>query len=107
VPETAELLNISEATVLRDWRAAKAVVDWVRPQGGMTAFVQLVPGANGRAFCQAALKRGLLLAPGDCWNVPDHLRIGFGVGHEWYPRAMERFSELLGAWCREAQPSIS
>jgi RNA polymerase sigma factor (TIGR02999 family) len=24
IPETAELLNISEATVLRDWRAAKA-----------------------------------------------------------------------------------
>jgi hypothetical protein len=24
VPETAMLLNVSEATVLRDWRAAKA-----------------------------------------------------------------------------------
>jgi RNA polymerase sigma factor (TIGR02999 family) len=24
IPETAELLNVSEATVLRDWRAAKA-----------------------------------------------------------------------------------
>jgi len=24
IPETASLLNISEATVLRDWRAAKA-----------------------------------------------------------------------------------
>jgi RNA polymerase sigma-70 factor, ECF subfamily len=24
VPETAALLNVSEATVLRDWRAAKA-----------------------------------------------------------------------------------
>jgi aspartate/methionine/tyrosine aminotransferase len=85
----------------------KDVVDWVRPQGGMTAFARLVSGANGRAFCQAALERGLLLAPGDCWNVPDHFRIGFGVGREWYAQAMERFSEFLFAWCREAQPTIS
>ncbi|MGA7920269.1 MAG: pyridoxal phosphate-dependent aminotransferase [Candidatus Acidiferrales bacterium] len=83
------------------------VVDWVRPQGGMTAFARPAYGANGRAFCQAALERGLLLAPGDCWNVPDHFRIGFGVGREWYPQAMERFAEFLGAWCRVAQASIS
>jgi aspartate/methionine/tyrosine aminotransferase len=75
-------------------------LDWVRPQGGMTGFARLVSGGNGRLFCQAALERGLLLAPGDCWGVPDHFRIGFGVGLEWYPRAMRCLSELLRVWCR-------
>jgi aspartate/methionine/tyrosine aminotransferase len=83
------------------------VLDWVRPQGGMTGFARLVSGGNGRLFCQAALEYGLLLAPGDCWGVPDQFRIGFGVGLEWYPRAMGRFSELLRVWCRGAHASVA
>jgi aspartate/methionine/tyrosine aminotransferase len=83
------------------------VLDWVRPQGGMTGFARLVSGGNARLFCQAALERGLLLAPGDCWGVPDHFRIGFGVGREWYPRAMSRFSEVLAEWCRAGQASVA
>jgi aspartate/methionine/tyrosine aminotransferase len=71
------------------------VLDWVRPQGGMTSFARLVSGGNARLFCEAALERGLLLAPGDCWGVPDPFRIGFGVGREWYAGAMGRFSEVL------------
>jgi aspartate/methionine/tyrosine aminotransferase len=82
------------------------VLDWARPQGGMTGFARLVSGGNARLFCQAALERGLLLAPGDCWGVPDHFRIGFGVGREWYPRAMGRFSEILGEWRRARQASV-
>jgi aspartate/methionine/tyrosine aminotransferase len=74
------------------------VLDWVRPMGGMTAFVRLVSGSDARAFCKDALRLGLLLAPGDCWGVLDHFRIGFGVGQEWYPRAMERFCDLVHAW---------
>jgi aspartate/methionine/tyrosine aminotransferase len=81
-------------------------LDWVRPQGGMTGFVRLVARGDSRVFCEAALERGLLLAPGDCWGVPDHFRIGFGMGLEWYPQAMSRFSEFVGASCRAVQPSL-
>lgn len=74
-------------------------LDWVRPAGGMTAWVRLANGADGRKFCEAALKRGLLIAPGDCWGFPDHVRIGFGVGEqESYARAMERLSDFVGEW---------
>jgi aspartate/methionine/tyrosine aminotransferase len=73
------------------------VLDWVRPAGGMTAFVRLVSGADARGFCETAVARGLLLTPGDCFGVSDHFRLGFGVGAEWFPRAMERLSEVLHA----------
>lgn len=79
------------------------VLDWVRPMGGMTAWMRLVSGGDARRFCEAALQHGLLLAPGDCWGFPDHFRLGFGVGQEWYGRAMERFSELLRTWCGAAR----
>jgi aspartate/methionine/tyrosine aminotransferase len=74
---------------------AADVVDWVRPMGGMTAWVRLVAGGDARRFCEEALHYGLLLAPGDCWGFPDHFRVGFGVGHEWYARAMERFIDVI------------
>ncbi len=82
-------------------------IDWVRPEGGMTGFARLVSGGNAREFCEAALERGLLLAPGDCWGIADRFRIGFGVGVEWYPRAMARLSELLGTWNRRAKASVA
>jgi aspartate/methionine/tyrosine aminotransferase len=83
------------------------LLDWVRPQGGMTGFVRLVSGDDSRPLCQALLQCGLLLAPGDCWGVPDHFRIGFGVGRDWYPRALDRFSAFLRTWARSSQVSTS
>jgi len=78
------------------------VLDWVRPVGGMTAWVRLASGDDARRFCEEALQYGLLLAPGDCWGFPDHFRIGFGVGREWYSRAMERFFDLIQTRFRAA-----
>jgi aspartate/methionine/tyrosine aminotransferase len=78
-------------------------LDWVRPAGGMTAWVRLANGGDGRKFCEGALRRGLLIAPGDCWGASDHIRVGFGVGDaHTYTRAMERFSEFVDEWSGRA-----
>ncbi len=74
------------------------VVGWVRPGGGMTALPWLISGANSRKFCEYAAARGLLLAPGDCFGVPDHFRVSFGVGRDWYAVAMQRLGALLSTW---------
>jgi aspartate/methionine/tyrosine aminotransferase len=95
---TQEVASANLVLLERVFADHVGVLDWVRPEGGMTAFARLVAGGDARLFCQQAVKRGLLLAPGDCWGFPDHFRIGFGVGPEWYPQAMARFSELLDAW---------
>ncbi len=55
------------------------VLGWIPPQGGMTAFPWLVSGENDRPFCQAATERGILLAPGDCFDAPSHFRLGFAA----------------------------
>jgi aspartate/methionine/tyrosine aminotransferase len=104
--KTREVTRANLAQLDRVIAAHADVLDWIRPQGGMTGFVRLVSGGNARLFCQAALQRGLLLAPGDCWGIPDHFRIGFGVGLEWYPRAMSRFSEFLSDWSRTATADV-
>lgn len=70
---------------------------WVRPRGGMTAFPWLRDGTDAREFCSAMAERGVLLAPGDCWQMTDHFRLGFGVAAEGFARGLERISDYLNA----------
>jgi aspartate/methionine/tyrosine aminotransferase len=71
------------------------VFDWMRPKGGMTAFPWMKSGEDSRAFCTEAAEQGVLLAPGDCFGMPKHFRIGFGAAAEQFPRAIERLSKFV------------
>jgi len=70
---------------------------WVRPRGGMTAFPWLTDGSDAREFCRAVAERGVLLAPGDCFQMPEHFRLGFGVTTTGFAMALERVGEVLRA----------
>ncbi|HXK06790.1 MAG TPA: pyridoxal phosphate-dependent aminotransferase [Verrucomicrobiae bacterium] len=72
------------------------ILRWVRPAGGMTAFPWLADGSDGREFCRAMARHGILLAPGDCFGVPSHFRLGFAASGEKFAAAMERVEALLG-----------
>ena len=74
------------------------VLGWIPPQGGMTAFPWLVSGENARPFCQAAAARGILFAPGDCFDVPSHFRLGFAASGDNFPKALERFAAFVKSW---------
>ncbi len=74
------------------------VLGWIPPQGGMTAFPWMVSGENARPFCQAATERGILLAPGDCFDSPSHFRIGFAAAGEDFPKALDRFGQFVKSW---------
>jgi aspartate/methionine/tyrosine aminotransferase len=71
---------------------------WIPPRGGVTAFPWLVSGENSRPFCQAAAERGILLAPGDCWDAPSHFRLGFAVMTDKFTDALHRLGELVSSW---------
>jgi aspartate/methionine/tyrosine aminotransferase len=74
------------------------VLGWIPPQGGMTAFPWLVSGEMDRPFCQAATERGILLAPGDCFDAPSHFRLGFAAAGDNFSRALDRFGEFVKSW---------
>jgi len=76
----------------------QGTIGWVPPRGGMTAFPWLVSGEHSRAFCQAAAERGILLAPGDCFDAPQHFRLGFAAMAEKFPDALDRLGELVKSW---------
>jgi aspartate/methionine/tyrosine aminotransferase len=68
---------------------------WISPGGGLTAWPWLRSGESSRPFCEEAAARGVLLAPGDCFGVPGHFRIGFGAGGDDVSMAVDRLSELV------------
>ena len=61
----------------------------------MTAFPWLVNGDDTRAFCVAMADRGVLLAPGDCFEMANHFRLGFGVLEQGFDEALSRISDYL------------
>ena len=68
---------------------------WVRPSGGMTAFPWLASGIDAREFCRNMAQHGVLLAPGDCFGMPSHFRLGFAASGERFAQGIERFGEVL------------
>ncbi|HEX2716003.1 MAG TPA: aminotransferase class I/II-fold pyridoxal phosphate-dependent enzyme [Candidatus Acidoferrales bacterium] len=76
---------------------------WVRPRGGMTAFPWLISGENSRAFCEEAARGGVLLAPGDCFGVPAHFRVGFAASGERFPEGLERLADVVRRVAREGR----
>jgi aspartate/methionine/tyrosine aminotransferase len=76
----------------------REVFGWIPPQGGMTAFPWLLKGKDDRVFCQAAAERGILLAPGDCFDSPGHFRLGFAAAGENFSKALDRFGTFVKSW---------
>jgi len=74
------------------------VLGWIPPQGGMTTFPWLVSGESARPFCQAATGRGILLAPGDCFDAPSHFRLGFAAAGDNFSNALDRFGAFVKSW---------
>jgi aspartate/methionine/tyrosine aminotransferase len=71
------------------------LLKWVRPAGGMTAFPWLAGGIDGREFCSGLMRHGVLMAPGDCFGMPAHFRLGFAASGERFAAGIERFADYL------------
>ena len=81
------------------------VLGWVRPQGGTTAFPWLLSGEDAKPFCQAAAELGILLVPGNCYDMPSHFRVGFGAAApDEFSRAVDRLGELVTSWSAKTVP---
>src|SRR4051794_5889194 len=71
------------------------VLRWIRPAGGMTAFPWLTDGSDGREFCRRMAAHGVLLAPGDCFGMPSHFRIGFAASGDKFAAGLGRVGAAM------------
>jgi aspartate/methionine/tyrosine aminotransferase len=69
---------------------------WVRPKGGVSAFLHFGKIKDIEAFChQLAQKYSILLVPGTCFNHESFVRLGFGVPTSQLEQGLSCLSELL------------
>jgi len=74
---------------------AGEILEWVPPKGGLVAFPWFRDGRDSRPFCERMARRGVLLAPGDCFGMREHMRIGFGSRAEGIGGALAIVEEEL------------
>ena len=70
-------------------------MDWVRPDASPIGFPRLrVPDTH--AFCERlAADAGVLLLPGEVYDVPGHVRLG--LGRRGAARGVRRLERFLAA----------
>ena len=81
------------------------LTEWVRPRGGVTAFICFPYVPDIDTFCsRLAQEHGVLLVPGGCFNYAGHVRLGFGGPTAAFKEALNRLSHLLRAESRAYRP---
>jgi aspartate/methionine/tyrosine aminotransferase len=105
--KTQEAATLNLEHLDRFMAGHREVLGWIRPQGGTTAFPWLVSGENARPFCQAAAEQGILLAPGDCFDVPTHFRLGFAAAGNRFPLALDRLGEFVKSWAAKSRDGVT
>ncbi|WP_229668083.1 pyridoxal phosphate-dependent aminotransferase [Stakelama pacifica] len=92
-------VNSVASANLKELRAFMArvsdVLEWVPPQAGLVAFPWFRDGRESRPFCERMAERGVLLAPGDCFGMPEHMRVGFGSQADGIAGALAIIEEEL------------
>jgi aspartate/methionine/tyrosine aminotransferase len=98
----ADLLQRLETVAARNLRSLQAliagcggVLAWAPPRGGTTAFPWFTDGRDSRPFCEALARAGVLVAPGDCFGHPRHMRIGFAQQEDGFDVAVQAIGERL------------
>jgi aspartate/methionine/tyrosine aminotransferase len=71
------------------------LIGWVPPAGGTTCFPWLRDGRDARPLCERLAKAGVLVAPGDCFDMPAHFRVGIGAMTAGYDEALKIFHTVL------------
>ena len=65
----------------------------VKPKGAFYLFVE-APGGDAREFAARAMKKDLLIVPGDEFGCPGYFRLSTCVSHDMIKRSLPAFREL-------------
>ncbi|HWC19273.1 MAG TPA: aminotransferase class I/II-fold pyridoxal phosphate-dependent enzyme [Terriglobales bacterium] len=103
--KTQEVATRNLKLLARFMQEHRDVLRWTPPQGGMTAFPWLVEAETSRPFCHAAAERGILLAPGECFDAPSHFRLGFAAAGDKFPKALDHFGKFVNNWSEGNAPA--
>lgn len=82
--------------VLEEFVAAQPRLGWVKPRSGTTTLLGIDTALTSRAFCLKLLEdTGVMLMPGDCFDMEGTVRIGFANPESAMRDGLERLGGFL------------
>ena len=82
--------------ILDDWVGSEPHVSYVKPKAGTTALVYYDLDIPSYEFCEEMYKKtGAFVTPGDCFEVPHSMRIGYAYGKQDLIDGLKAISEYI------------
>lgn len=82
--------------ILDNWVSTEAHVSYVKPQAGTTALVYYDLPVASYEFCEEMYKQtGAFVTPGDCFEQPRSMRIGYACDTEILKNGLRAVSEYI------------
>ena len=82
--------------ILDDWVGSEPHVSYVKPKAGTTAVVYYDLDIPSYEFCEEMYKKtGAFVTPGDCFEVPHSMRIGYAYGKQDLIDGLKAISEYI------------
>jgi aspartate/methionine/tyrosine aminotransferase len=78
------------------WIREEPLIDWVPPRAGSVGFMQQKVGVPASKLCLGLMEEeSTFLVPGDCFEHPEHIRIGYGNPKGTITEGLKRLSRFL------------
>lgn len=82
--------------ILDDWVGSEPHVSYVKLKAGTTALVYYDLDISSYEFCEEMYKKtGAFVTPGDCFEVPHSMRIGYAYGKQDLIDGLKAISEYI------------
>ena len=92
----SQAITRENLAILYSWITNEPRVDWVKPRAGTTAMLKLDIPMSSREFCIDLLeKTGVMLTPGDAFDMEGYVRIGYANEREILEAGLSEMSAYL------------
>lgn len=92
----SRLIVRNNLDILTKWVNNEPKISFIKPQGGTTALLHYTNDINSEELCKQLLeKTGTLLTPGDCFDEPKSLRIGYACKTEELKNGLEQLHNFM------------
>ncbi len=92
----SQAITRENLAILSGWVDSESRVDWVKPRAGTTAMLKLDIPMSSREFCIDLLeKTGVMLTPGDAFEMEGYVRIGYANEREILEAGLSEMSAYL------------
>lgn len=92
----AEKIAKTNLEIMRKWVGTREDVDWIPPEGSLVTFPRFYRNVTSTELCKLLAENyKVFVAPGKCFDIENHFRIGFGWSTEELREGLESVGSAL------------